>query len=117
MIVGMHALMYSADAAADRAFLRDVLGFKFVDDGDGWLIFQLPPSEVGVHPADGGTPHHELFLMVDDIAATLDEWRAKGVEVSHEPADRGFGVLAMIRLPSGADLGVYEPRHATAYDL
>src|SRR5215468_7844707 len=98
MIVGMHALMYSADAAADRAFLRDVLGFRFVDNGDGWLIFQLPPSEVAVHPSDGGTPHHELYLMVDDIAATVAGWRAEGVEVS-EPADRRFGIMAMIRLP------------------
>jgi predicted enzyme related to lactoylglutathione lyase len=117
MITGMHALMYSADAAADRAFLRDVLGFKHVDDGDGWLIFKLPPSEVGVHPADGAEPHHELFLMVDDIAATVADWRERGIEITHEPADRGFGILAMIRMPSGAELGVYEPRHAVAHSL
>src|SRR4029453_16897531 len=113
----MHALMFSADAAADRAFLRDVLGFPYVDDGDGWLIFKLPPSEVGVHPADGGepSPHphlmvdqspeggvpppgggepsHQLYLMVDDIAAAVADFRAKGVPIVAEPADRGFGVL------------------------
>lgn len=113
----MHALMYSTDAAADRAFLRDVLGFAHVDDGNGWLIFKLPPSELGVHPAGDGPPHHELCLMVDDIAATVADWRARGVEIASEPADRGFGVLAVVRLPSGAELSVYEPRHAVAYDL
>ena len=115
MITGMHALMFSADAAADRAFLRDVLGFPYVDNGDGWLIFKLPPSEVAVHPADG--PSHQLYLMVDDIAAAMADFRAKDVPIVAEPADRGFGILATIGLPSGATLDVYEPRHAKAIDL
>ncbi len=115
MITGMHALMFSADAAADRAFLRDVLGFAYVDDGDGWLIFKLPPSEVGVHPADQAS--HQLYLMVDDIVATLADLRSKEVPIVAEPADRGFGILATIGLPSGATLDLYEPRHAKAIDL
>lgn len=112
----MHALMFSADAAADRAFLRDVLGFAYVDDGDGWLIFKLPPSELGVHPAEG-TPFHQLYLMVDDIAATMADFRSKGVPIVTEPTDRGFGIVATIELPSGATLELYEPRHAVAKDL
>ena len=116
MITGMHALMFSADAEADRAFLRDVLEFPYVDDGDGWLIFKLPPSEVGVHPADGAA-FHQLYLMVDDIAATVADFQAKGVPIVAEPADRGFGILATIKLPSGATLDLYEPRHTTAIDL
>src|SRR5262245_32814247 len=100
----MHALMFSADAAADRAFLRDVLGFPYVDDGDGWLIFKLPPSEVGVHPADSAS--HQLYLMVDDIVATVADFRAKDVPIVAEPAERGFGIVATIGLPSGATLDI-----------
>ena len=110
-------MMFSADAAADRAFLRDVLGFPYVDDGNGWLIFRLPPSEVGVHPSDGGPPVHQLYLMVDDIAATVADFEAKGVPIVAGPADRGFGIVATIELPSGATLDLYEPRHAVAKDL
>src|SRR5258706_1770764 len=99
----MHALMFSADAAADRAFLRDVLGFAYVDDGDGWLIFKLPPSELGVHPAEGA-PFHQLYLMVDDIAATMADLRSKRVPIVTEPTNRGFGIVAAIELPSGATL-------------
>src|SRR5262245_48807132 len=113
----MHALMFSADAPADRAFIRDLLGFPYVDDGDGWLIFKLPPSEVGVHPAEGGEPSHQLYLMVDDITATMADFRDRGVPIVAEPADRGFGILATIRLPSGATLDLYEPRHSVAKDL
>ena len=97
----MHALLYSTDAAADRAFLRDVLGLPYVDDGDGWLIFKAPPTEIGVHPTDGEPKHHVAF-MVDDIAETLDDLNAQGVTVVAEPADRGYGIVAMIALPSGA---------------
>jgi catechol 2,3-dioxygenase-like lactoylglutathione lyase family enzyme len=116
VITGLHALIYSADAAADRAFLRDVLGLPHVDSGDGWLIFKAPPTELAVHPTDG-PPTHELYLMADDLAATLADLRGRGVEVVEEPANRGWGVLAAIRLPSGGRLHLYEPRHPTAYDL
>ena len=116
MISGLHALIYTADAAADRAFLRDVLGLPHVDSGDGWLIFKAPPTELAVHPTDG-PPSHELYLMADDIAATLADLRGRGVEVVEEPVDRGWGVLAAIRLPSGATLHLYQARHPTAHDL
>src|SRR5438309_1989396 len=79
MITGVHALIYSPDADADRAFIRDVLGLDYVDTGGGWLIFALPPAEVGIHPTDG-QPHHELYLMCDDVDRTIDELRAKGAE-------------------------------------
>jgi catechol 2,3-dioxygenase-like lactoylglutathione lyase family enzyme len=116
MISGLHALIYSADAAADRAFLRDVLGLPHVDGRDGWLIFKAPPTELAVHPTDG-PPAHELYLMADDIGATLADLRGKGVEVVDEPADQGWGLLAAIRMPSGGTLHLYQPRHPTAHDL
>ena len=114
MITGVHALIYTTDAAADRAFFRDVLGLEHVDAHDGWLIFALPPAELGVHPTDG-EPQHELYLMCDDITATMAELRAKGVEFTGLPTDAGFGQLAGIRLPGGGTLGIYQPRHPTAF--
>jgi catechol 2,3-dioxygenase-like lactoylglutathione lyase family enzyme len=116
VISGLHALIYSADAAADRAFLRDVLGLPHVDSGDGWLIFKAPPTELAVHPTEG-PPTHELYLMADDLAATLAELGQRGVEVVEEPVDQRWGVVAAIRLPSGGSLHLYEPRHPTALDL
>jgi catechol 2,3-dioxygenase-like lactoylglutathione lyase family enzyme len=112
----MHALLYSTDAAADRAFLRDVLGFAYVDDGDGWLIFKAPPAEIGVHPTEGEPKHHVAF-MVDDIAETVDDLSNQGVTVTAEPVDQGYGIVAMIALPSGAQVELYEPRHTVAKDL
>jgi catechol 2,3-dioxygenase-like lactoylglutathione lyase family enzyme len=116
MINGAHVIIYSRDAEADRAFIRDVLGFANVDAGDGWLIFKLPPAEVAVHPTDGDT-QHEVFLMCDDIETTLAALTAKGVEVSHPVTNAGWGSLASIRLPSGSDLSLYQPRHPVAHDL
>jgi catechol 2,3-dioxygenase-like lactoylglutathione lyase family enzyme len=116
MITGAHVIIYSQDADADRAFIRDVLGFAGVDAGGGWLIFKLPPAEVAVHPTDG-PPTHELYLMCDDLEGLLAELAAQGVEVSAPPTNQGWGVLASVKLPSGADLPVYEPRHPVAYDL
>jgi catechol 2,3-dioxygenase-like lactoylglutathione lyase family enzyme len=116
MITGAHVIIYTQDADADRAFIRDTLGFGGVDAGGGWLIFKLPPAEVAVHPTDGPASH-ELYLMCDDLEGLLAELAAKGVEVSSPAADQGWGVLASVKLPSGADLAVYEPRHPVAYDL
>jgi catechol 2,3-dioxygenase-like lactoylglutathione lyase family enzyme len=116
MINGAHVILYSADADADRSFIQDVLGFAHVDAGGGWLIFKLPPAEVAVHPTDG-PPSHELYLMCDDIAALLAELEGKGVEIADPPSDQGWGVLAAVRLPSGATLGIYEPRHPVAHSL
>ena len=110
VITGAHAILYTRDAEADRAFFRDVLGFDSVDAGGGWLIFALPPAELAAHP-DAAGGRHELYLMCDDIRATVDELRAKGVEIARDVTDEGFGLLTAIRLPSGAELGLYEPRH------
>lgn len=113
MINGAHVIIYSQDADADRAFIRDTLGFAGVDAGGGWLIFKLPPAEIAVHPVEGETKH-ELFLMCDNIEDLLSELAAKGIEVSHPVSDEGWGLLASIRLPSGSDLSLYEPRHPVA---
>jgi hypothetical protein len=114
VIEGAHLILYSRDAEVDRAFLRDTLGFAGVDAGEGWLVFALPPAEVAVHPTDGET-RHELYLTCDNIERTLADLSDRGVEIVHPVADRGWGLLAAIRMPSGGELGVYEPRHPTAY--
>jgi catechol 2,3-dioxygenase-like lactoylglutathione lyase family enzyme len=110
VITGMHAIVFSPDAEKVRAFFTDVLEFPSVDAGGGWLVFALPPAELAVHPADG-VARHELYLMCDDIDATLAELRGKGVEVSSEVSDLRWGRLATIRLPDGSDFPVYQPRH------
>jgi len=118
MINGLHLLLYSQDPAADRAFMRDVLGWPWVEDpasGQGWLIFKAPATEVGVHPTDGA-PTAEPHLMCDDIEATVSELAAKGVTTS-PITDAGYGLAATVTLPSGATLGLYEPRHEIALDL
>ena len=110
MITGMHAIVFSPEAEKVRAFFGNVLGFSSVDAGGGWLIFAMPPAELAVHPADGDG-RHELYLMCDDIQATLAELRGKGVEVAREVSDQGWGLLASVRLPDGGELAVYDPRH------
>lgn len=112
MIHGAHVIVYSKDAEADRAFFRDVLGFHSVDAGHGWLIFALPPAEAAFHPAEANGAH-ELYLMCDDVAAEMKRLRAKGVECSEVHEER-WGSLTHIRLPGGGQLGLYQPRHATA---
>jgi catechol 2,3-dioxygenase-like lactoylglutathione lyase family enzyme len=104
--------VYTDDAEADCAFFRDVLDFPHVDAGGGWLIFRLPPSEVTVHPADGA-PSQELYLMCDDIEATVDDLAGRGVACG-PVSDRGWGLLTHIRLPGGGELGLYQPRHPRA---
>jgi predicted enzyme related to lactoylglutathione lyase len=110
MITGVHGIIFTKDADGVRAFFRDVLEFSSVDAGDGWLIFALPPAELAAHPA-GEDVHHELYLMCDDVHATVDELERKGAEISHPISDEGFGLMTAIRLPGGAELGLYEPRH------
>jgi hypothetical protein len=111
VISGAHVIVYSKNAEADRAFLRDILRFPHVDVGGGWLIFGLPPSEVAVHPSDGdGGDAHELFLMCDDVEEFRAEMERQGIATS--PAqNRGWGVLTEVALPGGSKLGVYQPRH------
>lgn len=117
-IIGAHALLYTSEPEAVRNIFRDVFGWHQVDDGDGWLIFALPPAELGVHPSEGPTfdsgIRHQLTLMCDDIGATVEELRGKGVEVRGEPENEGFGISTTLVLPGGLDIMLYEPRHRTA---
>jgi predicted enzyme related to lactoylglutathione lyase len=113
MISGVHALLYSADADALRAFLRDVLEWRSVDAGRGWLIFAMPPAELAAHPAEGEF-RCELYLMCDDVEATMAALRAKGVEFARPVSDQGWGLVTAIKLPGGGELGLYQPRHPTA---
>jgi hypothetical protein len=109
MIIGAHSIIYSTNADADRAFLRDVLRFTHVDVGGGWLIFGLPPAEVAVHPSDKNSVH-ELYLMCDDIEALIADMRARNVAC--EPVqNQVWGLLTHLTLPGGGRLGIYQPRH------
>jgi hypothetical protein len=110
MITGAHSIIYSSDADGVRAFFRDVLEFPSVDAGHGWLIFALPPAEVAAHPVDG-PGRHELYLMCDDIHATMAELKGKGVEFTGGIAEERWGLVTAIKLPGGGELGLYEPRH------
>ena len=110
MITGAHSIIYSRDAAGVRALLEEVLELASVDAGQGWLIFALPPAEVAAHPTDGAG-HHELFLMCDDIHATVAELERKGVEFSRPIAEERWGSVTAIALPGGGELGLYEPKH------
>ena len=112
-ITGAHVLLYTPEADALRAFLRDVIGWKHVDAGGGWLIFALPPAELGVHPSDGST-HHELSLLCDDIHRTKAKLEGKGAEFRGDPEDKGFGIAVTMVLPGGVEVLLYEPRHPTA---
>lgn len=112
MINGVHALIFSKDADAVRAFFRDVLGFTSVDAGGGWLIFALPPAELGIHPADENS--HELYLMCDDLKATVEQLQGKGIEFSRPISDEGFGLVTAAKIPGGGELALYQPKHPTA---
>lgn len=116
MIIGSHVILYSRDAEADRAFLRDVLEYPHVDAGGGWLIFRLPPAEIAVHPTEDGPERHEFFLVCDDVEATISELTAKGVQFSKPVSDEGWGLMCSLRLPGGGEVGLYQPRHPTAFD-
>jgi nucleoside-diphosphate-sugar epimerase len=112
MINGMHAIVFSPEAEKVRDFFADVIGLSSVDAGGGWLIFALPPAELAVHPGDGES-RHQLYLMCDDIGATLAELRGKGVEVAQEVSDQRWGLVAAIRLPDGTEFPIYQPQHVT----
>jgi predicted enzyme related to lactoylglutathione lyase len=112
VITGAHAIIFTKNADAVRAFVRDVLEFPSVDTGDGWLIFALPAAELAAHPADD-EGHHELYLMCDDIDATVADLRGKGVEFSRPMSDERWGLITAIKMPDGGELGLYEPKHPT----
>ena len=118
MINGAHVLLFSSDADADRAFVREVLGFRSVDAGHGWLIFALPPTELAVHPADSGAePSPELgaslYLMCSDVNTLVKAMEGRNVKCSPIVTER-WGLRTSIQLPSGGRLGVYQPTHPTA---
>ncbi|OLC49610.1 MAG: hypothetical protein AUH43_07365 [Acidobacteria bacterium 13_1_40CM_65_14] len=124
-IIGAHVLLYSTNADADRAFVRNVLGFRYVDVGHGWLIFGMSPAELAVHPAerDEGRVHagHKmlgahLYLMCDDLQAFVKSLEAKKVACT-EVEKEDWGIRTTIKLPSGGELGLYQPTHPTALDL
>jgi catechol 2,3-dioxygenase-like lactoylglutathione lyase family enzyme len=123
VINGFHSLIYSDDPTATRAFLRDVLGWPYVDAHEGWLIFKTPPSEVGVHPTEdgggqyGSPPLHQLSFMCDDLEATVAELRAKGVEVEDHIEAASFGRVTRMTIPGAGQMMLYQPRHPLAYEL
>ena len=142
VITAIHTLVYSDDAPATRAFFRDVLRWPFVsegargdagvggagtggDDPAEWLIFQTGRRELGVHPTfemyegrEWRAPrHHSISIMCDDLDATVTELSGRGAEFADEAQEMGFGRGVMLRVPGADDMLLYEPRHATAYDL
>lgn len=112
MIFGSHVIVYSRNAEADRAFLRDVFSLSSVDAGQGWMILALPPAEVAVHPAEDAT-RHELYFMCDDLRAELLTLSKKGVRCSEVQHAR-WGSVTKIRLPGGSEIGLYQPKHPVA---
>src|ERR671931_2226 len=107
MITGIHGLVYTSEPEAVRAVFRDVFGWEHVDAGDGWLIFALPPAELGVHPAEHSV-RRDLSLMCDDIEATMADLQAKGIRFDGEPADLGFGIGVTMLLPGRTEMLLYE---------
>ena len=115
MISGVHAIIYSKQAERLREFFREVLQYPSVDAGGGWAIFALPPAELAMHPAEDS--YHELYLMCDDVHAATKKLQSKGVELAIPISDRGWGLVTRLKLPSGDQIGLYQPKHPTALDL
>jgi catechol 2,3-dioxygenase-like lactoylglutathione lyase family enzyme len=124
MITGTHVLLYSKDPEADRAFFRDILNFRSGDAGGGWLIFKLPPAELGIHPSmDNFVQTHAehsllgsvLYLMCDDLDEVIKKLKSRNVSCTAiETAE--WGITTSIKLPSGGEIGLYQPTHPTAID-
>lgn len=116
MITGVHALLYAKGAEATRAFFKNILRLPSVDAGRGWLIFALPPAEIGVHPTDGDE-YHELHLMCDNVRKTVAQLKKKGVRFTSPIKDRGYGLVTAFKVPGGGELGLYQPKHPVAIGL
>lgn len=114
MINGIHALMYAKNAKKARAFFRDVLGFDGVDAGEGWLIFALPPAEIGIHPSDGTEEQFALYFMCEDVNATIAELKKKKVKCT-KVMDTGWGLLTSFKVPGAGKIGMYQPKHPLAH--
>jgi hypothetical protein len=112
LITGAHTIIFTKNADAIRSFIKDVLEFPSVDAGHGWLIFALPPAELAVHPTDDDG-YHELYLMCDDIHATVAELQGKGVEFNRPITEERWGFITAIKMPDGGELRLYEPKHPT----
>lgn len=119
-MLALHALIYSDDADATRAFLRDVLEWRSVDTGHGWLIFDAGRVEVGVHPTRGDDfetgRHHEISILTDDLSATMAELSGRGAVFTGEPADRGFGITVMLEVPGADPILVFQPAYDSPLD-
>jgi catechol 2,3-dioxygenase-like lactoylglutathione lyase family enzyme len=113
-IIATHAVLFTRDAEADRAFFRDVLGLDSIDSGGGWLIFALPPAELGIHPADDND-RVQLYLLCENIDQTAMDLERKGVSLKRPFDDQHWGRVTEIRLPGGGHLGLYQPKHALAH--
>ena len=115
MIRGMHAMFYSSQPEELRAFIRDILGFKGMDVGDGWLIFDAPEADLGVHPTEGnGAPSGtaDVSFYCDDISQTVHELEARGVEFTQDLEDHGYGLVTYFRVPGGFKIQLYQPKYA-----
>jgi catechol 2,3-dioxygenase-like lactoylglutathione lyase family enzyme len=112
MIFGAHVIVFTHDAEADRNFFRDVLGMPSVDSGGGWLIFEMPPSEIAFHPTDE-SPTNEIYLLCDDLAAEMQHLEEKGVDFTAIDEER-WGTITRFTLPGGTTIGLYQPKHPTA---
>jgi hypothetical protein len=110
MISGVHIVLFSRQAERVRDFLGKVLELQLVDAGEGWPIFAAPPTEIAVHPTEE-EGEEEIYLMCDDVNATVAALSARGIETDGTISDRGWGLLTTIVLPGGDRLGLYEPRH------
>jgi len=123
VITSTHAIIYASNAERARAFFRDVLDLPYVDAHDGWLIFRLPPAELGIHPEsldagqDAPSGRHELYLMCDDLDQTMADLGARGAQFAAPVTETSSGRRTSIRIPGGGEIGLYQPRHRTAYDL
>lgn len=114
-VVGAHVLLFTPEAERLREVLRDMLGWSYVESHPGWLIFALPPAELGVHPSEGDTSH-ELWLICNDLDGTIAELRGRGIDFTGEPMEEDFGTWIRMRLPGDVHVPLYEPKHPLAID-